>query len=179
MNTVVVYTSKYGSTEKYAHWIAEALGCNAKKLSELSSEDLSNFDTVIYGGGLYAGGIAGFKKFLSKLRSTDDKTLALYMVRLTNPEMKDDYDQVADKNIPPEWKNKFKIFAFRGDQQFSRMSVLHKIMMRVPKSMAEKKPLEQRTEEDRLFIESFGKDVFFSNKDSILPLVDYINEQNK
>jgi len=30
MNTVVVYTSKYGSTEKYAHWIAEALGCNAK-----------------------------------------------------------------------------------------------------------------------------------------------------
>jgi hypothetical protein len=101
------------------------------------------------------------------------------MVGLTNPEMKDDYDQVADKNIPPEWKNKFKIFAFRGDQQFSRMSVLHKIMMRVPKSMAEKKPLEQRTEEDRLFIESFGKDVFFSNKDSILPLVDYINEQNK
>lgn len=174
MNAVVFYTSKYGSTEKYAHWIAEALGCNAKKLSELSSKDLSVFDAIIYGGGLYAGGIAGFKKFLSKLGNADNKTLALYMVGLTNPETQGVYAEIAEKNIPPEWKNRFEIFAFRGDQQFSRMSALHKLMMRMPKSMAEKKPLEQRTEDDRLFIDSFGKDVFFSNKTFILPLVEYI-----
>lgn len=175
MNTVVVYTSKYGSTEKYANWIAEALGCNAKKLSDLSSKDLSTFDTIIYGGGLYAGGIAGFKKFLSKLGSADNKTLALYMVGLTDPQVQDAaYAEIAEKNIPLKWENRFKVFAFRGDQQFSRMSTIHKLMMRMPKSMAEKKPPEQRTDEDRQFIESFGKDVFFSNKASILPLVNYI-----
>lgn len=174
MNTIVVYTSKYGSTEKYAHWIAETLGCNAKKLSKLSSGDLSTFDTIIYGGGLYAGGIAGFKKFLAKLGSTDNKKLALYMVGLTDPGMQDAYTEVADKNIPPLWKNRFKIFAFRGDQLFSRMSILHKLMMRVPKSMAEKKPPEQRTESDLQFIEYFGKDVVLSNKSFIQPLVDYI-----
>ncbi|NLV36808.1 MAG: flavodoxin [Clostridiaceae bacterium] len=174
MNTVVVYTSKYGSTEKYAQWIAEALGCKAKKLSELSSKSLSAFDTIIYGGGIYAGAIAGFKKFLSKLGSNDNKTLALYIVGLTDPQKQDAYTEIADKNIPPEWKNRFKVFAFRGDQRFSRMSTMHKLMMRVPKSMAEKKPPEQRTEDDRMFIENFGKDVLLSDKGFILPLVDYI-----
>lgn len=174
MNIIVVYTSKYGSTEKYAHWIAEALGCNAKKLSEVSSKDLLMYDVIIYGGGLYASGISGFKKFLKILGTADNKTLALYMVGLTNPEEQGAYTEIADKNIPPEWKNRFEIFAFRGDQQFSRMSALHKIMMRVPKSMAEKKPPEQRTEEDRMFIENFGEDLFFSNKAYILPLVEYI-----
>jgi menaquinone-dependent protoporphyrinogen IX oxidase len=174
MNAVVVYTSKYGSTEKYARWIAEALECSAKRLSELSSKDLSTFDTIIYGGGLYAGGIAGFKKFLSKLKNADNKTLALFMVGLTNPEMQDAYSEIAEKNIPPEWKNRFKVFVFRGDQQFSRMSVMHQLMMRLPKALAEKKSPEQRTEDDRMFIENFGKDVFFSSKNFILPLVDYI-----
>lgn len=174
MNAVVVYTSKYGSTEKYAHWIAEALGCSAKKLSELSSKDLLIFDTIIYGGGLYAGRIAGFKKFLSKLRNADNKTLALYMVGLVNPKAQGVYSEIAEKNIPPKWKDQFEVFVFRGDQQFSQMSAIHKLMMRMPKSMAEKKPLEQRTEDDQMFIDSFGKDVFFSSKTYILPLVDHI-----
>ncbi len=174
MNIVVVYTSKYGSTKKYAHWIAEALGCKVKSLSEISSKDLSIHDVIIYGGGLYAGSIAGFKKFLKKLGTADNKRLALYLVGLTNPEEQDAYTEIADKSIPPEWKNKFKVFSFRGDQQFSRMSALHKLMMRMPKAMAEKKPPEQRTQEDRMFIEDFGKDVFFSNKAFILPLVEYI-----
>lgn len=178
MNTIVVYKSKYGSTEKYGHWIAEALGCSAKRLSDVSSKDLSSFDTIIYGGGLYAGGVAGLKNFLAKLGKADNKTLALYMVGLTNPEMKDVYSEIANKNIPPVYKNRIEVFAFRGDQQFSQMSILHKLMMRIPKSMAEKKPLEQRTEEDKMFIDSFGKDVFFSNKTFILPLVDYIKVSN-
>lgn len=174
MNTIVVYCSKYGSTEKYAHWIAEELGCSAKKLSEVQAESLARYDTIVYGGGLYAGTIAGFKKFLSKLGKTNGKKLLLYMVGLTNPEEEDIYLETAEKNIPQQWKGKFQIFAFQGDQQFGKMSALHKLMMRMPKSMAQKKPPEERTAQEQKFIDNFGKDIFFADRAYLAPLVNYI-----
>lgn len=52
MKAIVVYTSKYGTTEKYARWIAEGLHCPAKELQDISAQDLTAYDTIIYGGGL-------------------------------------------------------------------------------------------------------------------------------
>lgn len=175
MSSIVIYTSTYGSTEKYAHWIAQSLKCEAKKLSEIQPKDLANFHTIVYGGGLYAGSISGFKKFLAKLGDANNKRLVLYMVGMTDPERKETYAAIAEKSIPPEWKSKFQVFAFRGDQLFSRMSFLHRLMMKMPKSLAEKKPMEERTKDDEFFLETFGKDVVFTNKEAIQPLIDYVN----
>ena len=60
MNAVVVYTSNMAAP-KVCTLDCRSIGMQRKKISELSSKDLSTFDTIIYGGGLYAGGIAGFK----------------------------------------------------------------------------------------------------------------------
>ena len=57
--TIVLYTSKYGAAETYARWIAEALGCRAVPLDKFSKKELQGYDTVIYGGGVQAGGICG------------------------------------------------------------------------------------------------------------------------
>ena len=38
MNSIVIYKSKYGSTESYAKWIADELGCeavDAKNMTQL------------------------------------------------------------------------------------------------------------------------------------------------
>ena len=70
------------------------------------------------------------RKFLSKLRSTDDKTLALYMVGLTNPEMKDDYDQVADKIFHQNGKISLRFLLFVVTSNSAVCRFLHKIMMK-------------------------------------------------
>ena len=57
--TIVLYTSKYGAAETYAQWIAEALGCQAVSLDKFSKKELQGYDTVIYGGGVQAGGESG------------------------------------------------------------------------------------------------------------------------
>lgn len=57
--TIVVYKSKYGSTKKYAEWIADTLGTELSDASKINIESLKKFDTIIYGGGLYASGIIG------------------------------------------------------------------------------------------------------------------------
>ncbi len=174
MNTIVVYQSQYGSTEQYAKWIAQALNCPAEKLKNVSRQKLSGYQTVIYGGGLYASGINGFKKFLAKLDPAAQKTLALFMVGTTNPQQKEIYEQVAKRNIPAAWEGKFQVFALRGDQAFSRMSGLHKMMMRVPKMMIEKKPEQERSEEERQFLECFGKDIAFVSEEQIAPILDFM-----
>ena len=61
--TAVVYTSKYGATEKYARWIGEELDCPVFRLDDFSKAQLGRYDNIIYGGGVQAGGIKGFDKF--------------------------------------------------------------------------------------------------------------------
>lgn len=172
MKTIVVYTSKYGSTEKYAQWVAKALNCPAKKLSDVSAGDLAAYDTIIYGGGVYASRVAGFKKFLSKLSGAGEKKLVLFMVGMTNPNRTEFYHKVAEQNIPGQWKGKFQVYSLHGDQMYSRMNGLHKLIMRAPKAAAERKPANERTADDIHLIENFGSDIIYTSKEQIKPILD-------
>ena len=58
MKTLVVYASKYGATERYARWLGEETGGKVLELREALRADLTGYDTVAVGGGLYAGGFA-------------------------------------------------------------------------------------------------------------------------
>lgn len=49
---VVIYGSKYGTTEKYAKWISEELNCDLFSYKSIKKDNLLNYDTIIYGGGL-------------------------------------------------------------------------------------------------------------------------------
>ena len=59
MKIAVIYKSHYGTTKQYAEWIAEALDTKLLERSSVKSEDISDYDLVIFGGGLYASGILG------------------------------------------------------------------------------------------------------------------------
>jgi flavodoxin len=53
----VIYKSKDGTTRRYAEWLAEDLGASLFEATTIKPNQLMDFDIVIYGGGLYAGGI--------------------------------------------------------------------------------------------------------------------------
>ena len=70
MNAVVIYRSKYGSTARYAHMLAQKLECPCREIRGLKVEELAGFDTVLAGGGLYAGRVSCvpfLKKFCAKM----------------------------------------------------------------------------------------------------------------
>ena len=58
--TLVVYGSHYGATKTYAEYIAQKLSCPCLAAESLKKGTLANCDTVVFGGGVYAGSIAGF-----------------------------------------------------------------------------------------------------------------------
>ena len=72
--TVVIYRSVYGYTKTYAEMIAEELACDLREYSEITSDNLLMYDTIIYGGGLYAVGING----INLIKKNYDKLKELY-----------------------------------------------------------------------------------------------------
>lgn len=45
---------------------------------------LQQYDTVIYGGGLYAGGVSGMKQFVKLYPAISDKELILFTCGVAN-----------------------------------------------------------------------------------------------
>ena len=65
MKGIILYKSKYGATKQYAEWIAERTGFPCVRTEDADIRTVSEYDTVILGGGVYASGIAGLS-FLKK-----------------------------------------------------------------------------------------------------------------
>ena len=56
---LIVYKSKYGATEKYAGWLSQETGFDCVDVKHFSAADLDNYETVIFGSGIYASHISG------------------------------------------------------------------------------------------------------------------------
>ena len=62
MKALIIYKSKTGFTKWYAEFIAKEVDGNLMDFKEVTAEIMSEYDVVVYGGGLYAGMINGYKK---------------------------------------------------------------------------------------------------------------------
>jgi len=179
MKAAVIYESIYGSTEKYARWISEALSCDLFKRKEVKESKLTEYDVIIYGGGLYAGGVAGIKLLIKNFDKLKDKKLILYTCGLSDPNNPDNILNIQkslSKVLTPEMREKIKIFYLRGGMDYSKLSFAHRTMMAMLYKMIQKKPDEQKTQEDREMIETYGKVVDFCDKATIRPIIEYANE---
>ena len=78
MKGIVVYKSKYGSTKKYAEWIAEDTGFDCVEAGKANAKTIAEYDTVIFGGGLYASGIAGLSFLKKNLSSMNGKKVIAF-----------------------------------------------------------------------------------------------------
>lgn len=178
MNAIVLYKSKYGSSRQYALWLAKALQCKALDVADANLSQMQSSDIIIYAGGLYAGSVSGFKQINKQLDKLQNKKIILCMVGMTNPAESEKYNQVYANNVPEQYRSIVKPFALRGDQLFSKMSRLHRLLMNAPKSAVQKIPEEQRTEDDRAFLENFGQDVRFAKQENIQGIVEYVKGLN-
>lgn len=68
---IIIYGSQYGTTRQYAEELAKITGYELKLYED--AENINSYETIIYMGGLYAGGVLGMKKTFKNLTSTDKK----------------------------------------------------------------------------------------------------------
>ena len=171
MSNIVVYESKYGSTEKYAKWIAEELNCKASKLSETNLDELNNYDNIIFGGWIYAGKLEGFKVIQKHKEKLKDKNLLVYAVGLADGE-DPQYQAFKEKHFK-EFNN-IQSFYLRGTRNFNILTLKDKVMISAFKMILKIQKPEKRDEDTISMMNNKAKPIDFTNKESIKPILQAI-----
>ncbi len=173
MKPIVLYRSKYGSTKNYASWIADELSCKALDAKGLDAGILDDYDTIIYGGGLYAEIIAGVSLITKNIDKLSGKKLVVFTTGLTPTDCREYYDgMVLEKNFKGDIKNKVKIFNFPGKMIINELSLVHKTAIKTLKGIMSKK--ENPSEMEKLLINLCDVDADLTDKSLIGELIEYV-----
>jgi len=128
MSAIVIYSSKTGFTQKYGNWIAEELGCKAFSLKE-AKKILTNYDTIIFGGGIIAGKISGLNKMKSS-NSIQGKNLILFATGATKMEDVHMITDIKNRNLSEE-EREIPFFYFEAGINYDKMSFPMKSMCKM------------------------------------------------
>ena len=169
MKTIVAYKSKSSYTKTYAEWIAQELDCDIKENAEIS--DIIGYDTIIYGGGMYAGGFNGVKLITKNLDKLSGKKIVLFAVG-SNPGREHEMQPFWDKVLTAKQQKNIGHFYLRGGFDFSKLTSGDKILMKMLKVRLQK--LKKRTEDEQGMLDAYVTPVDFRNKENIRPLLDYV-----
>ncbi|PWJ64110.1 Protoporphyrinogen IX oxidase, menaquinone-dependent (flavodoxin domain) [Fibrobacter sp. UWB15] len=169
MNTIIIYGSRYGSTKRYAERLAEITGLKAVFFKDVKS--VAGYDRIVYLGALCAGGIMGLKKTVCGLSASQELFVAT--VGLADPTDAENVYHIRGclkKQVPTSHYDESKIFHLRGAIDYTRLSLKHRIMMKLLYSKVTKIPEAERNAEVRALIATYGKQVDFVNFDTLEPI---------
>ena len=163
MKKIVVYQSGTGFTAKYANWIAEELGCEAKEYKKVKTDELTVYDTVIYGGWIMANMVYGY----DKIKALKLKNVIVFGVGMSIPS-----EEVATKIAAQNEIEQEKLFYFEGGYNPKKVGFLKKMIMNMIKKSIEQKI--DKTEDDIHMLETF-KGADCTNRESIKALIHFVN----
>ena len=86
-DTILIYNSSNGATEKYAEWIAEALDCDVMKYSRAKLGYASMYKNIIFGSWIRGGEITRFSMLRANLSNfgIDNNNLIVFATGVIEP----------------------------------------------------------------------------------------------
>lgn len=176
MKAVVIYKSKTGFTKKYAQWIAEELHGDIFDVSKADINMLKDYDTIVYGGSLYASGILGVKFILKNLDKLKDKKIAVFATG-ASPSREEPINEVRDRNFTKEQQAQLAFFYLRGGFDYTKLNVFDKFLMSLLKWQLKKK--KELTLDDRGMLAAYENPIDFTRKKNIEELIAWTISENK
>jgi len=173
MKKIIIYGSQYGTTKRYADEISERTGIKALDYTEV--KNLSAYDTVLYLGGLYAGGVLGLKETIKKFHVNPKQRLIIVTVGLADPQIKENTDNIkrsVSNQISKDIYDRCKIFHLRGGIDYQMLNLKHKFMMKLIYDKTKKLPPEQQNEESKALIDTYNKKVDFVNFNALDKIIE-------
>ena len=165
MKKVVIYQSGTGFTAKYAGWIAERLGCEAKAYKSIKPKELADYDMVIYGGWIMGGMVFGY----DKIRDLNLKNVIVFGVGMTLPS-EETAAKVAEQNQIP----RDRFFYYEGGYDPKKVGFIKNMMVNMVMKSIKKK--EDKTPEELHMLETL-KGADHTKKEAIEDIVAYCKYQ--
>ena len=173
MKTVVIYKSKTGFAKKYALWIAQTLSADLFEASSVNADLFNCYDTVIYGAGLYAGGINGLSYITGNLAKLKNKKVVAFATGIS-PYRQETVSEVRNKNFTAEEQKHIHFFYLRGGFDYNKLRFFDKALMRLLKYKLGLKRKEELTDDERGMLASYAEPLDFAKKENINELINYV-----
>ena len=139
MKGIILYTSKYGATKRYAEWIATETGYDCIETKKAKIDEVKQYDTIILGGGIYASGIAGLS-FLKKNIAQLQRKKVIIFCDGASPYDEKAFQQIIAYNLKDSLSG-LPCFYFRGGWDMDAMSLVDRNLCKMlQKAVAKKKP---------------------------------------
>lgn len=174
MKTVVIYKSKTGFTRKYAEWIAEDLSADIFDVTKADINMLTKYDTIIYGGSLYAVGIIGVKLITNNFDKLKGKEIVVFATGASIS--KDEViNEVINKNFTLEQQKYIKFFYLRGGFNYNKLNPFDKFLMTLMKLKIKNKKKNELSDDEIGMLSIYDKVVDFTEKKNIDKIKNYVN----
>lgn len=174
MKVVVIYKSKTGFTRKYAEWIAEDLSADIFDVTKVDINMLTKYDTIIYGGSLYAVGIIGVKLITNNFDKLKGKEIVVFATGASTS--KDEViNEVINKNFTLEQQKYIKFFYLRGGFNYNKLNPFDKFLMTLMKLKIKNKKKNELSDDEIGMLSIYDKVVDFTEKKNIDKIKNYVN----
>ena len=172
MKSIAIYGSQYGTAKAYATRFSKITGIPCVSYEDLN--DINDYGQVVYFGALYAGGVKGLRRTFRQLRDRSTKTIVVTvgLADVSNKENTDHIKASLERQLGSEAYENALVFHLRGGIDYGKLSLRHRLMMKMLCQSLKSKPVEDLTQEDKELLRTYNRKVDFVNYDSLGQIVD-------
>lgn len=170
---LVCYKSVTGITKRYAEMIADEMDCAVMDFKNITVETVSQYDTVVFGGRLFAGSVDGLKKVKEVIARGGVKTFVVFATGATPNSEEKIIQDAWSNNLTADELHSIPHFYMQGGLQYEKMPLHEKLMMKAVAAVMKRKVKNKKdkTEEDREFERTISNSYDISSKAYIEPLI--------
>ena len=170
--TLVVYKSKYGATKHYAKLFVQQVAAELRENRDLTAQELSEYDTVLFFSAIYASGISGLSTLRKNMAVLRDKRVAIFCVG-ASPYDEKTFLEMKRRNLKDDLCD-LPVFYGRGAWNEAAMSLTDRTLCRLlQKSLTKKEPGDLAPWEQAL-LEAQGRCCDWTDATYLQPLLDWL-----
>ena len=173
MNTLIIYTSKTGFTEKYAQWLREDLGCDCVAFDQRNNVDLEKYQAVAFGSGCYVGRIRKLGWLKKQLPNLRGKKVAVFFTGAMPPDPAD-IRRLERENFQPQELAFLRPFYLQGGLNYAAMSPVDKALMAVFRKMLKSKGDSPK---EKIMLQNVQQSFDKTDRENLAPLEEYLKNQ--
>ena len=172
MKGIILYTSKYGATKRYAEWLAEETGFDCVETGKAKIEEVKRYDTILLGGGIYASGINGLSFLRKNIAQLRGKKVIVFCDG-ASPYEETAFQQIVAHNLKDSLAG-LPCFYCRGGWDPGAMSFVDRNLCKMlRKAVAKKKP-EDREIWEKALMEAGDNKCDWTDRSFLAPILDAI-----
>ena len=171
---IIIYKSKYGTTKKYAEWLAKETQYDIVDITKTNIKLISNYSNIILCGAIYASGINGLSFLKKNFNFLKDKNIAIFCVG-ASPYDEKMFNEIKSHNLKDLLEN-IPVFYGRGAWDEAKMNFIDRKLCTILQKVIINKDPSTYEQWETALVETIGKTCDWTDKKYLLPLIETINK---